>query len=71
MNASTRIGALAPDGATAVDSAYQAVLTRLPSEEERDHFVALLEGTDGDERADVMADLFWVLMNSTEFSWNH
>lgn len=71
MNASTRIGALAPDDGTAVDSAYEAVLTRLPGDEERAHFVGLLAERGDKGRAEVMADLFWVLMNSTEFSWNH
>ena len=35
------------------------------------HFEARLKGTRGDERSKRMTDLFWTLVNSTEFSWNH
>lgn len=71
MNAVTRIGALAPDDACAVDTAYLAVFTRAPTEEEKAHFVGALSGAKGGARSRVMADLYWTLMNSTEFSWNH
>jgi len=70
-NASTRVGVLAPSDEAAVEAAYLAVLTRRPSEEERRHFVQRLRGTSGSERGAVLEDLFWVLMNSTEFAWNH
>lgn len=71
LNASTRIGALAPDDAAAVETAYLAVFSRSPTAEERDHFVAAMSDTKGKARSRAMADLYWALMNSTEFSWNH
>jgi hypothetical protein len=71
MNAATRIAALAPDDATAVETAYLAVLTRRPTSAELEHFVGSFEADTGRKRADVLEDLYWVLMNSTEFSWNH
>ncbi|MEM6330268.1 MAG: DUF1549 domain-containing protein [Planctomycetota bacterium] len=71
MNSATRIAALAPDDATAVDAAYLTVLTRRPTREERGHFIAQIAGTTGDQRARAMADIYWALLNSTEFSWNH
>jgi len=71
MNASTRIGALSRDDASAVDAAYLAVLTRTPSPTEAEHFTSGLRQTKNGERARRMEDLYWSLFNATEFSWNH
>ena len=71
MNASTRIAALAPDDETAVETAYLCALTRRPTDAERAHFVDQLEGKQGKARNEAMEDLFWTLINATEFSWNH
>jgi len=71
MNASTRIGIVAPDDETAVDTAFLVTLTRRPTAEESAHFAAQLNGLKGDERSERMSDLYWALLNSTEFSWNH
>src|SRR5262249_23094921 len=71
FNASARIAGLAPDDRTAVEAAYLAVLTRRPTAEELTHFADRLAGTTGDERKDRLSDLYWTLINSTEFSWNH
>jgi len=70
-NASKRIADLAPTDAKAVELAYLAVLTRRPTPEEAAHFAPRLEGTSGDARAEVVADLFWTLLNAAESSWNH
>jgi hypothetical protein len=46
------------------------VLTRRPTAEEAEHFTRSL--TDQSlSRAQRMEDLFWALVNTTEFSWNH
>ncbi len=71
FNASGRIAVLAPTDAKAVETAYLAVLTRRPTDEEREHFTALLAGTSGGDRRAKLVDLYWSLVNSTEFSWNH
>jgi hypothetical protein len=47
------------------------VLTRRPTEEERAHFLARLADRERRNRAQALEDLYWVLVNSTEFSWNH
>ncbi len=70
-NAATRIGALSSTDAQAVEHAYLTVLTRRPTPPELSHFTSQLKGTRSSARAKVMQDLFWALMNSTEFSWNH
>ena len=52
-------------------AAYLAVLTRRASPEEKAIFVPRLAAARGEQRLRVMEDLYWVLVNSTEFSWNH
>lgn len=69
MNASTRLPMLADDSA-AIDASYLAVLTRLPTAEEKAAFLASLDANIT-ARNNAFEDLFWVLLNSTEFSWNH
>jgi hypothetical protein len=68
-----RIPGLAKDDAGAVEAAYLVVLTRRPTPPERDHFVAQLAdaGKDADARRAAMGDLFWTLLNTTEFAWSH
>lgn len=70
-NAATRIALLARDDANAVEVAYLAVLSRRPSTAEADYFAARLAGLDGDARRAAISDLYWALLNSTEFAWNH
>ncbi|MCP4194027.1 MAG: DUF1553 domain-containing protein [Planctomycetaceae bacterium] len=70
-NASTRIAALAQDNKHAIDSAYLAILTRLPSLTEQSHFLEQMKDTSGPARRQILEDLYWTLFNSTEFSWNH
>lgn len=71
FNATTQIAALAPTDEKAVETAYLAVLTRRPSPEELAHFAARLKDLQGDRRTQELEDLYWVLINSTEFSWSH
>ncbi len=69
--AASQIADLAPNDAKAVEAAFLAVLTRRPSPEEATHFATRLKATSGKERKDRLADLYWSLLNTTEFSWNH
>ena len=68
FNSSSRIAKLAPDDPKAIEVAYLATLTRLPTPEERDDFGKRLAGK---AKTTAMEDLFWALLNSTEFAWNH
>ena len=70
FNASARIATLAPDNASAAETAYLAVFSRRPSPEELAYFTGKFQGS-ATQRGEAMADLYWTLMNSTEFSWNH
>lgn len=70
-NAATRIAQLAPDNKTAVEVAYLATLSRRPTPGELEHFTGRLGDSKGDERNRKMEDVYWTLLNSTEFSWGH
>ena len=64
-----RIGMLTPSSNTALEPLTSAMLSGLP--EVSAHFEGRLAGTTGDERSRRMADLFWALVNSTEFKCSH
>jgi hypothetical protein len=70
-NASTRIMMVTRDSARAVEAGYLCVLSRLPTRKELEYFRDRLQASTGKERSRSMEDLFWVLLNSAEFSWNH
>ncbi|OAI48063.1 hypothetical protein AYO44_01275 [Planctomycetaceae bacterium SCGC AG-212-F19] len=71
FNAANLIAGMAADDHSAVEIAYLVVLTRKPTTEEAQHFAKRLEGSKGKDRAHRMEDIYWTLINSTEFSWNH
>ncbi|HSH96523.1 MAG TPA: DUF1549 domain-containing protein [Roseimicrobium sp.] len=71
VNASSRISLLSPDDNVAVDTSYLCLLTRRPTPAEKEYFLKQLAGSKGVVRERAMEDLYWTLMNSTEFSWNH
>jgi hypothetical protein len=70
-NAATKIAQLSPSSEKAVETAYLTTLTRRPSKVEMEHFTMRLDKATGDSRIECLEDLYWVLLNSTEFSWNH
>ena len=55
-----------------VDALFLAALTRKPTPHEREQFASYVErgGPSGDKKK-ALADVFWVLLNSTEFLFNH
>ena len=71
FNGSTRIAQLAENNSQAISMAYLCVLTREPSEREMEHFRRRLQEASVDKYAEAMEDLYWTLLNSSEFSWNH
>lgn len=70
MNSSTRLANHAPSDEATLDASFLAVLSRYPNEREQAHFSPLLAGLKKKERERALADLYWSLINSTEFSWN-
>ncbi|MCX7700584.1 MAG: DUF1553 domain-containing protein, partial [Gemmataceae bacterium] len=70
MNSVGRIAWMAHEPNLAVETAYLATLSRRPTAEEAQHFAAVLADPT-QPRAQHLEDLFWALVNSAEFSWNH
>lgn len=61
-----------------IENSFLTVLTRLPTTRERNEFLVRLSGAATeydrdrkDTREDAIEDLFWDLVNTREFSWNH
>jgi hypothetical protein len=71
FNAATRIAWLAPDDPTAIETAYLVVFTRRPAADEASYFAQSLAGCRSAERTQRIADMYWALLNSSEYSWNH
>ncbi len=69
LNASTQIAMFAPETKDAVNATFLAVLNRLPNDIESSRFVQRIEETK--DRSQALEDLYWALLNSTEFAWNH
>ncbi|MEW4490157.1 DUF1549 domain-containing protein [Thalassoglobus sp. JC818] len=63
-----RIAAIAPTPESQIETVYLCSLTRKPTPEELQHFQTMFEesGT-----GTAIEDLFWIMFNSPEFSWNH
>jgi Protein of unknown function (DUF1549)/Protein of unknown function (DUF1553) len=57
------------DPATLVESLFLTALARRPRESERKTVARMLG--DGSDRAEVVRDLYWALLNSKEFVFNH
>ena len=55
-----------------VEALFLAALTRKPTPHEREQYASYVErgGPSGDKKK-ALADVFWVLLNSTEFLFNH
>ena len=52
-----------------IEELYIRCLTRKPSDDELARFQKYVEGTE--EKQKVLEDLFWALLNSKEFIFNH
>lgn len=71
FTASARLATQARDDATAIEVCYLVCLTRRPTADEARHFSVRLHGTRDERRKELLADLCWTLLNSTEAGWNH
>ncbi|SFJ16366.1 DUF1549 domain-containing protein [Planctomicrobium piriforme] len=56
---------------TLVDEAYLSCLSRYPTSHERREFVTQIEQAAVPERRQIVEDLFWALLSSREFVFNH
>lgn len=57
-----------PDVDAVITEVFLATVSRMPNDKERTAVHAVLTA---DNRNDVFADLFWALLNSKEFTFNH
>lgn len=76
LNSAGQIVSFSRDDETMINNSFLACLTRPPTVEEQEVFSGRLrnipQGEQGErQREKVIEDLFWVLFNSPEFSWNH
>jgi Protein of unknown function (DUF1549)/Protein of unknown function (DUF1553) len=69
LNATSHLNMFSSDEREIVSNAYLSVLNRQPTTSELDHFASKLEKSD--DRGKQVEDLMWVLVNSSEFAWNH
>ncbi|MBX3444747.1 MAG: DUF1553 domain-containing protein [Planctomyces sp.] len=72
--AGNRIAALLDQGAgndELIDEAYLAGLSRLPSAEERQRLAEALDEAGSEDRRAAVEDLFWAVLSSREFLFNH
>jgi len=70
-NASTQIAMLTLDDQKAINAAYLAILNRLPTKSESDAFTETLLASKDISRSQAVNGVYWTLLNSTEFLWNH
>jgi hypothetical protein len=70
-NAATQIALLASTDEQAIEIAYLSILSRQPTRDERDHFLARFAESPHRDHKRLLEDLYWVLLNGTEFCWNH
>lgn len=54
-----------------IDQTYLLTLARLPTATERSRFRRILEETTQKQRREAVEDLFWAVMSSREFLFNH
>lgn len=71
LNSPAHVGFLAPDPRAALETVYLATLTRLPTDREVEHFTAALDELRGQAYQRKIQDIYWTLINSVEFAWNH
>jgi hypothetical protein len=72
LNSATRIAQQVKDDKRAVEAVFLVALTRRPTPTEQEYFVDFLRDKEHRlSRTHRFEDIFWSLLNSTEFSWNH
>jgi hypothetical protein len=71
LNTPINLSQLSPDCRKTVEIIYLSTLSRRPSETELNRFATQLDALSGRERDEKAVDLYWALINSAEFRWNH
>lgn len=71
LSSTVRIASLSPTIEKGVESVYLATLCRRPDAEEISYFRERIEPLNKEEQNTRFLDLYWTLINSLEFAWNH
>jgi hypothetical protein len=71
MSGPGRIALFAASDENRLETCYLACLTRRPTPEEQDYFLAQFREAGVKEKRRIVEDLFWTLFNSPEFAWSH
>ena len=71
LNTPVYINGLSPNTEKAIETVYLSTLTRRPNETETKHFGGQISKLHKREKSQAMIDLYWTLINSAEFRWNH
>jgi Protein of unknown function (DUF1553)/Protein of unknown function (DUF1549)/Bacterial Ig-like domain (group 2) len=67
----TQILATDPPPAQIVDDAYQLCLSRPPADDQRKKFEEMLKAAKPEEKRQIVEDLYWSLLTSREFLFQH
>ncbi len=71
FNATPRIALTSGSPKIMLENSYLVCLSRRPTEQEQQHFLALWAEEKNKDNSQKTYDLHWVLFNTPEFSWNH
>lgn len=71
LNTPAHLNVISPNSEASVETVYLSVLTRKPTAEESKHFATQVSNKYGNSRGRELIDLYWSLINSAEFRWNH
>jgi len=71
FGAPNHLSGLSPNTKTAVEVVYLSTLSRRPTNEEQRYFSEQLDALEGQKRTQKAIDIYWTLINSSEFRWNH
>jgi hypothetical protein len=66
-----KLAGLSPNSKKAVEVIYLSTLSRRPTADESRHFAEQLDQVKGRQRTKKAIDIYWTLINSSEFRWNH
>ncbi|HBN75325.1 MAG TPA: S-layer protein [Planctomycetaceae bacterium] len=66
-----RLRSLGMSDSTLVDELYLSSLGRYPTAHERDEITSMLPEADSPEERDVVEDIFWAILSTREFLFNH
>ncbi len=71
LNSTIRMATISPSVEKAIETVYLATLVRRPTGEESMYFKHQMDDLEQGEQNTKLSDLYWTLINSLEFAWNH